>query len=90
LQHYLNVFLKANAEKLALNRDINLAIDLLPGKEPLYRPMYLLSLRELVALKEFLEENLAKGFIQKSKSPADASILFALKKDGSLRLCVNY
>jgi hypothetical protein len=90
LQHYLDVFSKANAEKLALNRDINLAIDLLPGKEPLYGPMYPLSLRELVALKEFLEENLAKGFIRESKSPAGAPILFASKKDGSLRLCVDY
>ena len=52
--------------------------------------MYPLSPRELVALKEFLEENLAKGFIRESKSPAGAPILFAPKKDGSLRLCVDY
>jgi hypothetical protein len=52
--------------------------------------MYPLSLRELVALKEFLEENLAKGFIREFKSLAGALILFALKKDGSLRLCVDY
>jgi hypothetical protein len=52
--------------------------------------MYPLLLKELIALKKFLEENLAKGFIQKSKSPADAPILFALKKDGSLRLYVDY
>jgi hypothetical protein len=49
-----------------------------------------LSLRELVALKEFLEKNLAKGFIQESKSLAGALILFAPKKDGSLRLYVDY
>jgi hypothetical protein len=90
LQHYLDVFSKANTKKLALNRDINLAINLLPGKKPLYRPIYPLSPRELVALKEFLKENLAKGFIQESKSPADTPILFALKKDNSLRLYVNY
>jgi hypothetical protein len=52
--------------------------------------MYLLSLRELVTLKEFLKKNLAKGFIQESKSLAGAPILFALKKNGSLRLYVNY
>jgi hypothetical protein len=90
LQHYLDVFSKANAEKLAPNCDIDLAIDLLPGKEPSYGPMYPLSLRELVALKEFPEKNLAKRFIQESKSPAGAPILFAPKKDGSLRLCVDY
>jgi hypothetical protein len=49
-----------------------------------------LSPRELIALKEFLEKNLAKGFIQEFKSPAGALILFALKKDGSLRLYVDY
>jgi hypothetical protein len=90
LQRYLKVFSTANAEKLAPNRDIDLAIELQPRKEPLYRPIYPLSLRELVALKKFLEENLAKGFIQESKSPADAPILFAPKKDGSLRLYINY
>jgi hypothetical protein len=52
--------------------------------------MYPLLLRELVALKKFLEKNLAKGFIQESKSLAGTLILFALKKDGSLRLYVNY
>jgi hypothetical protein len=52
--------------------------------------MYPLSPRELVALKEFLEKNLAKRFIQESKSLTSAPILFALKKDGSLRLYVNY
>jgi hypothetical protein len=46
--------------------------------------------RELIVLKEFLEENLAKGFIREFKSLAGALILFVLKKDGSLRLCVNY
>jgi hypothetical protein len=63
LQHYLNVFSKANAEKLAPNCDIDLAIDLLSGKEPLYRLIYPLLLRELIALKEFLKKNLAKRFI---------------------------
>jgi hypothetical protein len=52
--------------------------------------MYPLSPRELIALKEFLEENLVKGFIQESKSPAGAPILFASKKDSSLRLYVDY
>jgi hypothetical protein len=52
--------------------------------------MYPLLLRELIALKEFLKKNLAKEFIQESKSFASALILFALKKDGSLRLYVDY
>jgi hypothetical protein len=49
-----------------------------------------LLLRELIALKKFLEKNLAKGFIREFKSFAGALILFALKKNGSLRLYVDY
>jgi len=33
---------------------------------------------------------MAKGWIRKSKSPTSALILFILKADGSLRLCVNF
>lgn len=90
LQHHLDVFAAINAKKLAPHRDTDLAIDLEPGKEPPYGPIYPLSQTELAALREFLEENLAKGFIRESKSPAGAPILFAPKKDGSLRLCVDY
>ena len=79
-----------NAKRLAPHRDIDLAIELQPGKEPPYGPIYPLSPKELAALKEFLEENLAKGFIRESKSPAGAPILFVPKKDGGLRLCVDY
>ena len=75
---------------MAPHRNIDLAIDLQPGKEPLYGPIYPLSQTELAALRDFLEENLAKGFIRESKSLARAPILFVPKKDSSLRLCVNY
>ena len=46
--------------------------------------------RELNILKEFLEENLAKGFIRESKNPAGILILFTPKKDGGLRLYIDY
>jgi len=90
LEPYLDVFSTANARQLAPHRDIDLAIDLQPGKEPPYGPIYPLSQTELAALREFLEENLQKGFIRESKSPAGAPILFTPKKDGGLRLCVDY
>ena len=46
--------------------------------------------QELATLKEWLKENLRKGFIQESKSPAGTPILFAPKKDRSLQMCTNY
>ncbi|SPC64844.1 uncharacterized protein UHOD_12122 [Ustilago sp. UG-2017b] len=45
---------------------------------------------ELKTLWGYLEENLAKGFVSPSNSPAASPILFVKKKDGSLRLCVDY
>ena len=42
------------------------------------------------ALYKYLEETFANGFICHSKSPVGAPILFIKKKDGSLRLCVDY
>ena len=45
---------------------------------------------ELKVLREYLEDSLAKGFIRESTSPAGSPILFVPKKDGTLRLCVDY
>ncbi|KAL2226758.1 UNVERIFIED_CONTAM: Transposon Tf2-12 polyprotein [Sesamum indicum] len=45
---------------------------------------------ELKKLKKQLEELLDKGFIRPSISPWGAPVLFVKKKDGSMRLCVDY
>ena len=49
-----------------------------------------MSLAELKALKEYINEALSKGWIRESKSPIGAPILFVLRKSGELRLYVNY
>ena len=45
---------------------------------------------ELQELKVQLEELLEMGFIRPSTSPWSAPVLFAKKKDGTLRLCIDY
>ncbi|KAL0537612.1 hypothetical protein IC582_026595 [Cucumis melo] len=45
---------------------------------------------ELKELKVQLQELLDKGFIQPSVSPWGAPVLFVKKKDGSMRLCIDY
>ena len=45
---------------------------------------------ELKELKVHMEELVSKGFIRPSTSPWGASVLFVKKKDGSLRLCIDY
>ena len=88
---FADVFLKEKAlvlpECTELNED---TINLENGKQPLYEPIYSLSLVELEILKTYIETHLKTGFIRPSKSPAGAPILFDKKSDGSLRLCVDY
>jgi hypothetical protein len=59
-------------------------IKLEPGKHPGFQPIRPLSEKELAVLRDYLEENLKKGYIRPSKSPAGYPILFAPKKDGKL------
>jgi hypothetical protein len=87
---FLPLFRKANADKLPPHRAHDHKIDLKEGFTPPFGPLYSLSRPELVALKEWLEENLSKGFIRASSSAAGSPILFVKKGDGSLRLCVDY
>src|SRR5580692_3178868 len=59
-------------------------------KDPPFGPIYNLSEMELASLREYLNKGLDRGWIQHSISPAGAPILFVPKKDGKLRLCVDY
>jgi hypothetical protein len=86
---FVDVFEKNNADQLLEYRPYDCPIDLEEGHSPPFGPIYGLSEPELQALCDYLTENLGKGFVQHSKSPAGAPILF-VKKDGSLRLCVDY
>ena len=87
---FSDVFEKSNADRLPEHRPYDCPIDLIEGACPPFGPIYGLSEPELEALRSYLDDNLANGFIQPSKSPAGAPILFVKKKDGSLRLCVDY
>jgi hypothetical protein len=67
-----------------------LSIDLEEGKVPPYGPLYNLSGTEMEILREYIRKNLARGWIRRSMSQSGAPILFTKKKDGALRLCVDY
>ena len=51
---------------------------------------YRMAPAELKELKKHLEELLDRGFIRPSISSWGAPILFVRKKDGSIRLCIDY
>jgi hypothetical protein len=86
----LDVFSKSSADTLPPHRPYDHAIDIKEGTNPPFGPIYSLSEPELKALASWLKENLSKRFIRPSQSSAGAPILFVKKKDGSLRLCVDY
>ena len=88
--NFLDVFSKESADSLPDHRPFDHHIPLEEGKKPPWGPIYSLSEPELAALREYLDDNLKKDFIVPSESPAGSPILFVKKKDGSLRLCVDY
>ena len=69
---------------------IEFSIDLLPGTAPISKAPYRMAPIELKEIKEQLVELLDKGFICPSASPWGAPVLFVKKKDGSMRLCIDY
>src|SRR3954470_21770057 len=71
-------------------RSIDHTIELVDGAKPPHRSIYALSQEELQILKKILQELLDLGLIQPSKSPYGAPILFVKKKDGRLKMCVDY
>ena len=72
------------------DREIEFVIELISGTKPISIPPYRMAPAELKELKAQLEELLSKGFIRPSTSPWGAPVLFVKKKDGSLRLCIDY
>ena len=72
------------------DREIEFSIDLIPGTQPISIPPYRMAPSELNELKTQLQDLLDKGFIRPSISPWGAPVLFVKKKDGSLRLCIDY
>ncbi|SPC61388.1 related to pol protein [Ustilago sp. UG-2017b] len=89
-QHLRDVFDEVEADKLPHHTEHDLHLELIEGGQPPQGPLYLKGPKEMSELRRYLDENLEKGFIRPSKSPARSPVLFVPKKDGGLRLCVDY
>ena len=72
------------------DREVEFAIDLVPGTAPISRRPYRMPSNELSELKQQLGELLDKVFIRPSSSPWGCPAIFVKKKDKSLRMCVDY
>ena len=71
-------------------REVEFGIDLLPGTAPVSIVPYRMAPKELVELKAQIQELLDRGFIRPSVSPWGAPVLFVKKKDGTMRMCIDY
>ncbi|KAG7633139.1 Retrotransposon gag domain [Arabidopsis suecica] len=72
------------------SRDVNFTIELIPGTSLISKAPYRMVPSEIAELKKQLIELLEKGFIRPSSSPWGAPVLFVKKKDGSMKLCIDY
>ena len=79
-----------DVSELPPEREVEFTIDLIPGTSPVSMAPYRMSASELAELKKQLEELLEKKFIRPSVSPWGAPVLLVKKKEGSMRLCVDY
>ena len=87
---FLHLFGEKLAAKLPNHRNFDHAIEILPGKEVPFGPIYPLFEPQKQVLREYLDRMIGQGKVIPSKSPAGAPILFVPKKNGKLRLYVDY
>ncbi|KAL4022839.1 hypothetical protein IC575_016585 [Cucumis melo] len=89
VKELLDVF-PVDLSGLPPNKEIEFTIELLLGTVPISQAPYRTAPSELKELKIQLQELVDKGYIRPSVSPWGAPVLFVKKKDGTLRLCIDY
>ncbi|XP_070040126.1 uncharacterized protein [Nicotiana tomentosiformis] len=89
VKEFLDVFL-GDLPRIPQDREIEFGIDTLSGTQPISIPPYRMAPSEINELKKQLQDLLDKGFIRPSVSPWGTPVLFVKKKDGSLRMCIDY
>ena len=90
LNSYADIILGSLPQTLPPRRGVDHEIELLPGVKPPAKNAYQMAPPELVELRKQLDELLTAGFIRLEKAPYRAPVLFQKKKDGTLRLCIDY
>lgn len=85
-----DVFPTELPDGLPPDRGDSMRIETDPFADPPVRPVIRMSIAELDELKKQLTGLLKKGLISPSTSPYGAPVLFVKKKDGTLRMCVDY
>ncbi|KAL0561143.1 hypothetical protein IC582_001563 [Cucumis melo] len=90
LEKYRDVMPDSLPKSLPPRRMIDHEIELVSGAKPATKNAYRMAPPEFAELWKQLDELLNAGFIRPAKAPYGAPVLFQKKKDGSLRLCIDY
>ena len=89
-EEYHDIFPESLPMELPPERHVEHAIEIIPGSKPPSRPPYRMPPHHLQEMKRQIDELLKKGLIRPSTSPYGAPVLFVAKKDGTLRMCIDY
>ncbi|XP_074298169.1 uncharacterized protein LOC141628989 [Silene latifolia] len=90
LKKHISRGAKLDIPGMPLDREVEFKIDLVPGTGPIAKSPYRMAPLEMKELEKQLDEFMEKGYIRPSVSPWGAPVLFVKKKDGTLRLCIDY
>ncbi|GJV79681.1 putative reverse transcriptase domain-containing protein [Tanacetum coccineum] len=90
LDEFKDVMPKELRKKLPPRREVDHTIKLETGSKPPAKAPYRMPLPELEELRNQLKDLMDAGYIRPSKAPYGALVLFQRKKDGSLRMCIDY
>jgi len=83
---WIKVFGKKQSERMPTRKLWDHVIELKEGFVLRKRKMYLLSREEREEVREFIREQLRKGYIRLSKSPQMVLVFFVGKKDRKKRM----
>src|SRR5438477_8489681 len=86
----VDIFSQTDLDELPLHQDIDHKIILTQENSLELSPLYCMSITELQAVKQYLLDNLSKGFIALSQAPYASPVLFVKKPNGSLQFCIDY
>ena len=87
---WIKVFGKKQSERMPTRKLWDHAIDVKEGFVPRKGKVYPLSREEREEVREFVKEQLRKGYIRPSKSPQTAPVFFVGKKNGKKRMVQDY
>jgi transposase InsO family protein len=90
LEKYKGVFAELPSGVIRRPNLPEMGIDLQPGAKPPVGCQYRLTQTERQELQKQLTSALEKGWVEPSSSPFGAPVLFVRKKDGRMRMCVDY